>query len=1073
MPELTTANRAADLLSAVFVAALDAIIMLDVRGTILEFNPSAERLFGFTRDEAIGREMARLIIPERAREAHRRGLARYLETGDAPVLSKRLVLSATRRDGLEFPVELAVSLVQGTERPVFIGFVRDLSEHRRLTRQAERRRHALEKVVQLTTAISRSLSPLEVAAEVARCARELFGVPVAEVFELDAESGDARCIASDADSGHPLGLNWVIPCGEAAVGLAARERTWVTTADVLHDPRIPLSPEVRTQLEQSAFRAVMAGPLVADGQLVGVLTLRRLEAPTFDAEALSLVQSLAHFAAVALHKARLYRRVEARRRAGEMLIDLEHFILDSLDYAAIARQIVVHTRAHLEVPAADLLSIEEGSDRLVSSATPTAGEHPYGWNLVLSPGSGVSGLAFRDLMVVASSDVVADPRITYSPEEQAQMARTPYRALLAAPLIGHGRVMGVLLVGDRAGRRFTDEDRRLTEILASHAALALERARLLADSERRRNEAELFAQLASSIATTLDLDSTLEQVAHGAAQICRADLARIALRDPMSDGMVFRNVAQGSELARVQIESGKGCGGIVMATGQPFRTDSYVEDPCISTHYRDVVRSEGVMSLLVVPIRIDGRVDGLVYVANRERRPFSDHDEATLMRLAGHAALAIANARLFAREAESRAAAAAALGALRESMDRLAILRELDQAILAADSPRSLALTALRHARRLVPCLRASVTLFDLAAGEACVLAVDTDTATAPEEGACVPLAPFWNLADLEAGRICVVDDLAALGSCPDARALIDAGGRAGMSVPLLVSTQLIGALNILFNGPVPFPEEHAETLHEVAGSLAVGLEQARLREEFLAGQERLRLLSRRVVQVQEAERRQLARELHDEIGGILTGLKVTLASAAQSLGSPIKGGSKGRRSVRDLIQGGLAIVTDLIARVRDLSLRLRPGLLDDLGLVPTLLWHFERFTSQTGVRVEFRHAPLEERRFPLEIETTAYRIVQEALTNVARHSVARSATVRLWVTDASLGVQIEDQGVGFDPHEERLRPTSEGIGLEGMRERALSLDGHLEIESTPGCGVRVTVELPFDGGARSPRSAE
>jgi signal transduction histidine kinase len=137
--------------------------------------------------------------------------------------------------------------------------------------------------------------------------------------------------------------------------------------------------------------------------------------------------------------------------------------------------------------------------------------------------------------------------------------------------------------------------------------------------------------------------------------------------------------------------------------------------------------------------------------------------------------------------------------------------------------------------------------------------------------------------------------------------------------------------------------------------------------------------------------------------------------------------------------------------------------MLDDLGLVAALLWHFGRYTEQTKVRVLFQHAGLEQRRFPPDLETAAYRIVQEALTNVARHAGVGEVTVRLWTEEHALAVQVEDRGVGFDA---RAVPVAGRTGLTGMRERVVLLEGQLSIESSPGGGVRLTAELPLAGEA-------
>jgi PAS domain S-box-containing protein len=211
---------------------------------------------------------------------------------------------------------------------------------------------------------------------------------------------------------------------------------------------------------------------------------------------------------------------------------------------------------------------------------------------------------------------------------------------------------------------------------------------------------------------------------------------------------------------------------------------------------------------------------------------------------------------------------------------------------------------------------------------------------------------------------------------------------------------------------------------------------------------ERLKFLSRRLMEVQEAERRNIALELHDEIGQVLTGLKLSL-----EIGTRLPANEIGRS-----LNQARELVNELMARVRKLSLDLRPAMLDDLGLLPALLWHLEHYTAQTQVRVDFKHSGLEKRRFAPEVETAAYRLVQEALTNVARHAEVHEATVRLSTHQQTLLIEVEDRGKGFDV--DSVMKASETSGLPGMRERAVLLDGQMRVESQPGVGTRLTAEL-------------
>jgi signal transduction histidine kinase len=210
--------------------------------------------------------------------------------------------------------------------------------------------------------------------------------------------------------------------------------------------------------------------------------------------------------------------------------------------------------------------------------------------------------------------------------------------------------------------------------------------------------------------------------------------------------------------------------------------------------------------------------------------------------------------------------------------------------------------------------------------------------------------------------------------------------------------------------------------------------------EQLRQGNEGLAALSRRLVERQEAERRALARELHDEVGQILAALKLHLEGAKVPVPTEVQ-----------------SLLEELSSRVRNLSMDLRPPMLDELGLLPTLLWHFGRYHAETGVRVEFEPVG-RVGRFDSRVETAAFRIVQEALTNVARHARVPEATVGLEAHPERIVLLVQDRGVGF-----RLETawTGGSGGLAGMRERARLLGGRLHIESAPGSGTRLTAELP------------
>jgi signal transduction histidine kinase len=213
-----------------------------------------------------------------------------------------------------------------------------------------------------------------------------------------------------------------------------------------------------------------------------------------------------------------------------------------------------------------------------------------------------------------------------------------------------------------------------------------------------------------------------------------------------------------------------------------------------------------------------------------------------------------------------------------------------------------------------------------------------------------------------------------------------------------------------------------------------------------------LQNLSARLLNAQEEERRSIARELHDEVGQALTAIKVELAVAHRAM--------DGEGAAVQALADARAIADGVLHTVRDLSHLLHPAMLDDLGLAAATAWYLKGFTKRHGLRTALLQDGMDERLAP-EVESAVYRIVQEGLTNVAKHAMAGCCRVYLQRLTNTLLVTIEDDGIGFDPDERRSPEQPRGLGLVGIRERATQLGGTLRLESAPGRGTRLTVEVP------------
>ncbi len=222
--------------------------------------------------------------------------------------------------------------------------------------------------------------------------------------------------------------------------------------------------------------------------------------------------------------------------------------------------------------------------------------------------------------------------------------------------------------------------------------------------------------------------------------------------------------------------------------------------------------------------------------------------------------------------------------------------------------------------------------------------------------------------------------------------------------------------------------------------------------EETLAAKRDLQRLSARLVAAQEEERQSLSRELHDQVGQTLTAIKIDLARAEQGLlPSQADLGERLRRAR----QGA----EETLEIIRRMSMLLRPSMLDDLGLSAALGWYTKQFSASTSIRVSLNDDGSAD-HLPEADKTSLYRIVQEALTNCARHADARSIQIRLASEDHRYTVQIADDGKGFVPSQ-----TARGLGLVGIEERVAGMHGFLDLKSAPGAGTQIAISIPISNG--------
>jgi signal transduction histidine kinase len=528
-----------------------------------------------------------------------------------------------------------------------------------------------------------------------------------------------------------------------------------------------------------------------------------------------------------------------------------------------------------------------------------------------------------------------------------------------------------------------------------------------------------------AISSELSLDAVLERIVEAAAALTGARYAALGVIDRTGTALerfITTGVDEQTRAAIGDLPRGRGILGVLIREAKTLRLRDLQED----------ARSVGfpphhpeMHSFLGVPILLRGVAYGNLYLTQKEAgEEFSEEDEELVTLLAAQAAVAVENARLYeASTAWSR---------------QLESLNEIGNALVGElDLKRLLDLVA----RRLRELVGARLVAIALPAGEH-ELRVEAATGEGAAEalGARVPWAASKAGAVLERKRSERIDSMLEDPETDQGSARL-LRATTGLFVPLVAREEAIGVMIVHDKlGPdLRFSDADLRLAEQFGARAAIAVDLShRVARDSL----------RRVVTGQELERQRLARELHDETGQALTSILLGL-KAVEEARAPDEMRSAAR-ALRELV---VATLQD----VRRLAVELRPKALDDFGLVAALERLGNSFSEATGIVVQLE-ASLGDERLPADVETTLYRIVQEALTNIVKHARARNVSILLVRRGGSVTAVVEDDGEGFEPG----AVGAEGLGLLGMRERVSLIDGRLTVESTPGAGATLAVEVPL-----------
>jgi PAS domain S-box-containing protein len=452
--------------------------------------------------------------------------------------------------------------------------------------------------------------------------------------------------------------------------------------------------------------------------------------------------------------------------------------------------------------------------------------------------------------------------------------------------------------------------------------------------------------------------------------------------------------------------------------------------------------NKGIVTSGGVPIFQNNLLYGFLGIHSREQVDFNQDDANFLRGIANILGLSIERRR--------------SQEILESYVMRLQILHHIDQAILEKQSPIETGKIALRHIRQVIPCMRASIALFDENSMEATVLAVDTDISTGLIAGSRIPVSRASDQQELlKVGKPHLVADIMDMvNPLPIYKQLLRSGIRSYIAIPLIASGEFFGSLNLSFAYPNAISREQIEIASQIAASLAVAIRDDQLYDQVVTTRQHLRLLTRKVVEVQESERSRISRELHDEAGQALTAIRIGLELIETDL-------PEESQDLKDVVRQTSDLTTRTMNNLRQMAHALRPLEIDTIGLEAAVEDLCHETTRLSGVKVQ--HSISISPEVPDSVVICVYRIIQEALNNVTKHACAKRVWISTETGPSLLQLTIRDDGKGFDiPSTLALAGQHPGLGLLGMRERIELMGGVFTITSKPGKGTKIQARIPW-----------
>jgi len=516
----------------------------------------------------------------------------------------------------------------------------------RLLAESERRRRTAEALADLSRLSSETLDLGTVARRVVESVRTLLGAQESALYRLVPETGDLAALALMGEREQALGPGAVLPRGTGVVGLAARNRRPIATPNFANDARIQHDPSILERLEGAANRAVLALPLLVKDRVIGALAVCDHEGRIFMESEIRLAQAFADQAALVLESVQLFDDAARRRREVDVLAEVVGQINSSLDLAAILSRIVAGACELTGADGAQIALREPGTDgvRVIHRRGARTAADDALIGLLIQPGKGSGGLVLTTGRPFRTTNYAEDPRITRDYADRVEAVGVVAQIVIP---IQDGELKGLLYVFNRTARAFTDRDEAALGRLANHAAVAIGNAHLLAETEGRRREAEVLAEVGRLVSQSLEPDEVGQRIVECVCRLLGSAMATL-YGISLDTGDFVMLASAGAEIRNRTLPRGTAAVGLAVREGRPVSTPDALLDPRITLapETRAALENFEHRAILALPLVAGERVFGALASLGRTGRVFTPHEIQLAQTFVDQAAIALDNARL-------------------------------------------------------------------------------------------------------------------------------------------------------------------------------------------------------------------------------------------------------------------------------------------------------------------------------------------------------------------------------------------------------------------------------------------